>query len=98
MSLSLPRAIRSVYRKEPISSFVLTMGAVDAAIGGFDNRWSLLAVGVGTVSLAIVYRWWLFRRQRAEQQVEQGPVRMLPPHSSNTQLPLLSMSKKRPPV
>ncbi|MDX2098818.1 MAG: hypothetical protein SFW36_13665 [Leptolyngbyaceae cyanobacterium bins.59] len=90
-----PRFLKATYRKEPISSFVLTVGVVDALIGGFDTEWVLFTVGVSTVGIALGLRWWLMQRSRIEmpQPVAQ---RYLPAASSNASLPMLSISKKRP--
>ena len=96
MNAVWPRFLRAAYRKEPISSFIVTVGAVDVAIGGLDSRWSLFSFGLGTVGLAIALRWWLMHRQQ-EEQPEQVPQYYLPPRSSRQQLPILSVPKKNPP-
>jgi hypothetical protein len=44
------------YRREPISSFLLTLGAVDMVLGGLDDRWVLFSLGLSTVGLAIGVR------------------------------------------
>jgi hypothetical protein len=44
------------YRREPISSFLLTLGAVDMVLGGLDDRWVLFSLGLSTVGVAIAVR------------------------------------------
>lgn len=96
MNVVWSKFLRSAYRKEPISSFVLTVGVVDAVIGGFDDRWSLVTFGVGTVGLAIALRWWLIQRSSREQP-ESAPTRYLPARSSRPPLPMLTTTKQQPP-
>lgn len=84
----------SVYRKEPISGFILILGLTDAVIGGVGGRWSLFSVGITIALLALLARWRQLPK-RATEAVASKPVRsLLPPHSSRPELPLL-MSNKR---
>lgn len=94
MNVALPRFLKSVYRKEPLPSFLITIGVVDAVIGGFDDRWSLFSFGLGTVGVAIALRWWLLQQRRPETP---QPVTQLylPPSSSRPALPTLTTSKKK---
>lgn len=96
MNAALPRFLKSAYRKEPLPSFLITMGIVDAVIGGFGDRWSLFTFGLGTVGIAIALRWWLVQKQSSEpsQPVVQH---YLPYRSSRPEIPMLSASKKHPP-
>lgn len=96
MNAALPRFLRSAYRKEPIPSFLVTIGLVDAIIGGFGDRWSLFAVGLGTVGVAIALRWFIIQQKRPEQP-ESVAQHYLPYSSSSRELPMLTMSKKKPP-
>ncbi len=96
MNVAWPRILKSVYRREPISSFIITVGAVDAAIGGMGGRGSLLAFGLMVASAAIALRWWQIQRSRVEQP-ERVAQHYLPPSSSRPQLPVLMASKKHPP-
>jgi hypothetical protein len=91
------RMLRSIYRREPVVAFVVTVGAVDAAIGGLSEHYSLLAVGLGTVSVAIALRLWQQQRRQPLEQPSRPPVHLLPDRSSSRSLPMLSMSKKQPP-
>jgi hypothetical protein len=96
MNAILPRILKSAYRKEPISSFLVMVGAVDATIGGVSNHGSLLLLGLSTVGAAIALRWWQVQRSK-KLQPEQVSQYYLPPSASRPQLPMLSMSKKHPP-
>lgn len=96
MNVLWPRLLRTAYRKEPISSFIVAVGMVDTAIGGLNDRWSLFSFGIATVGIAIALRWWLTQRSQVEQP-EEIPQYYLPSRSSRPQLPILSVSKKRPP-
>jgi hypothetical protein len=96
MNALWPRFLKSAYRKEPISSFIVIVGAVDAVIGGFGERWSLLSFGLMMVVLAVALRWW--QSQRRETELADQPVtHYLPPASSRPVMPLLSATKRQPP-
>ncbi|XFA72340.1 hypothetical protein RYO59_000565 [Thermosynechococcaceae cyanobacterium Okahandja] len=89
-----PRFLRTAYRKEPLSAFLLVMGSVDSVMGGVGGYSGLLIVGLGLVGSGLVYRWLQFQRQRPlPEKVAQYA---LPPQSSRP-LPMLTMSKKQPP-
>jgi len=95
MNALWPRIFKSAYRKEPISSFIVIMGAVDALIGGFGERWSLLTFGLMMVVLALAIRWW--QSQRKETELSEQPVtHYLPANSSRPVLPMLSTTKHQP--
>lgn len=93
MNATLPRFLKSAYRKEPLPSFLVTIGVVDAVIGGLDDRWSLFTFGLGSVGVAIALRWWLLQQHRPEVP-RQVPQRYLPPSSSPSPLPTLATAKK----
>lgn len=90
------RLLKSAYRQEPITSFVVTVGVVDTAIGGLGASGSLFSFGLGTVGVAIALRWWLVQRSWQEKPAP-VPELYLPPSSSRPPLPMLSKSKKNPP-
>lgn len=97
MNAVLPRFLKSAYRKEPIISALVTMGIVDALIGGFDDSWSLFAFGMGTAGITLAWRWW--RIQQVSPLPEEPVVQhYLPSRSSSSALPMLSISKKKPPL
>ncbi len=92
MNISFPRFFKSAYRKEPISSFILTIGTVNAVMGGIGAKWTLLSFGIILVLMAILVRW--LQIQQAESIQEKKSSRyLLPPTSSQAPLPIL-MSKK----
>ena len=88
------KILRSVYRKEPISGFIMIFGIADTAIGVLDATWSLALFGLGTAGMATVLRWWLMQHRPA-QLPDRAPIYALPP--SARPLPMLSMTKKQPP-
>lgn len=97
MNALLPRILKSAYRREPIVSFVITVGAVDSVIGGISASLPLLSLGLGTVGVALALRWWQIQRSQVEQQPEAAPEYYLPPSSSRPSLPMLTQNKKRRP-
>ncbi len=93
----LPRFLKSAYRKEPLISVLITMGVVDALIGGFDDKWSLFAFGLGTAGVTLLLKLWL-RQQRRPLPAEEPVVQhYLPSRSSSSTLPMLTIAKKKPP-
>jgi len=87
MKLNLPR-LKSVYRQEPISAFIFTFGAVDAILGGFGERWSLLSLGLILVITGIMMRW--LQSQKAEKvAISNPPRRYLSPSQESNPLPVL---------
>lgn len=97
MNFFWPRFLKSAYRKEPISSFIVLIGAVDAVLGGVNESWSLLTFGLSTVGVAIAIRWWQSQRQEEVEPVHQTAKHYLPPSPSRVALPRLSASKHHPP-
>ncbi len=95
MNVAWTRFLKSAYRREPLFSFMLTIGVVDALIGSLDQRGSLLAFGLSTMIVAVVVRLWLFQRSQVEEP-ERIPEHYLPPASSRPALPMLSPSRKQP--
>ena len=98
MNAVFPRIVKSAYRKEPLIAILITMGIVDALIGGLDDSWALFIFGLGTAGTALIIRW-LRIQQSSTLQDPEVPVKQLylAPHSSNSSLPMLSISKKKPP-
>ncbi|TAF02964.1 MAG: hypothetical protein EAZ77_18025 [Nostocales cyanobacterium] len=95
MNAVLPRFLKSAYRKEPIISALVTMGIVDALIGGLDDSWSLFTFGIGTTGVALVFKLW--RMQQHPPLPEETVVQhYLPPQPSSTPLPIMKVSRKKP--
>lgn len=88
-----PRFLSSLYRKEPIPSFLATIGLVDAVIGGIGDRIGLFSFGVATVGCAITLRWWL-QQQRSIEPTQPVVQTYLPPASSNS-VPTLATPKRK---
>ena len=91
MTPLLPRFLRTAYRKEPVSSFILIMAAVDVAIGGVGEWWSLVSVGILLALLAGGVRWWQGQKIAAIP-VAPKPRRYLPP--ARQPLPLLTRDRQ----
>ena len=99
MNIVWSRFLRSPYRREPVASLIVTAGVVEAAIGGLDEHWSLLAFGLGTVGVAMALRWWQQRQPIARTgswQTKQRALYALPPASSRPKLPVLTLSQRKP--
>ncbi|MFM7364541.1 MAG: hypothetical protein ACKO11_08605 [Cuspidothrix sp.] len=95
MNAVLPRLLKSAYRKEPILSALITMGVVDALIGGLDDSWSLFAFGLGTSGIALIFKLWRIQ-QRPPVPEEPMVQYYLPPQSSSDPLPVIKVAKKKP--
>ncbi len=91
------RFLKATYRKEPISGFILTVGAVDAVIGGVDRCLPLLILGGGTIGVALAIRWWKAQAQELEMFSPSAPIHYLPSRSSRPALPRLNSSHKNSP-
>ena len=85
--------LNSVYRKEPISGFILIVGLTDALLGGIGGRWNLFSVGLFLTLFAIALRSLQEKKIKTVRQ-EHSVRYQLPPAATNPPLPLL-MSKKR---
>ena len=59
---------KRIYRKEPISSFLIVMGLIQLVIGGVDSQWSLFSLGFGVVIGAFVVRWSQGRKHRLQRE------------------------------
>ena len=88
--------LRAVYRKEPVSGFILILGATDAVIGGLGGRGGLLSIGLLIALLGIAMRWRQGEKKSSYSKVSTKPIKyLLPPGSSRQPLPLLLSSKRR---
>lgn len=95
MTPLIPRFLRVFYRKEPISSFILVVGAVNLVLGGVGQRWSLFSLGLVVAMIAVGLRWWQGQKSTAIASKHQ-PQRFLPPSSSRPPLPMLTHQRHRP--
>jgi hypothetical protein len=94
MNALVPRFLKSAYRKEPISSFIVIVGAVNAVLGGVGERWTLLSFGVIVMLTAAMLRWWKIHKAQATIP-DELPRRFLAPSSPRSPLPLLTSEKQR---
>jgi hypothetical protein len=94
MNILLPRFLKSAYRKEPISAFILIVGVVDMVIGGVGQRWTLLSVGLMIALIAAITRWLQGQKVKAIP-LERSPRYFLPPAASRDPLPMLINEKNR---
>ncbi|MGB2926253.1 MAG: hypothetical protein WBB82_13210 [Limnothrix sp.] len=87
-----PRANRQffkkLYRKEPISSFLIMMGIMQVVIGGVDEQWNLFSLGLGLMLGAVVVRWSQIRKHKRSPAGAMSR-RYLPPSESLQSLPKL---------
>jgi hypothetical protein len=90
------RFLKKAYRQEPITSFILTVAAVDLIIGAVGQRWTLLSFGATVVAIATVLRWRKIQKAK-EISREESPRYYLSPQSSRTALPTLKNEKNRHP-
>jgi hypothetical protein len=92
MNILLPKFFYSAYRKEPISAFILIMGVVDGLLGGFNQSWTLLSLGLLLVATSAAVRWLQIQKTQNSLS-QQTPRRYLPPSKSQTSLPMLKSKK-----
>ncbi|MGP0129398.1 MAG: hypothetical protein ACTMUB_09120 [cyanobacterium endosymbiont of Rhopalodia musculus] len=94
MNAFFPRFLKRAYRKDPISSFILVVGAVDVVIGGVWEKSTLLSSGLVVVLLTVILRYW--QTQKAQPlATEEPPRRYLPLSSMRSPLPRLTNDKPR---
>lgn len=89
------RLLNSAYRKEPVASFVITVGIVDAVIGSIGASGSLFCFGLSTVGVAMILRWWQHQRSTLDQP-EPAPEYYLPSRTSQPRLPVLKTPNQHP--
>ena len=95
MNPLLAKCLKIVYRKEPISGFILLFGLTDIMLGSFQGRWSLFSIGLLIAILGIVVRWRQVNKKtrRYRRRIPRYHYH-LPPSTSAIPLPTLT-SKKR---
>lgn len=93
MNSIFPTFLKRIYRKEPISSFILIVGAVDAVLGGVNASGTLMILGCLTAGAALGYRWWCI--QQAESAADRQSKQLYLPSSDRTPLPNLDRRNSR---
>lgn len=76
----------------------MTMGAAEAALGGATSHGGLLVLGVFMFGGALSLKWLQsLRRPDIMMDEPLTAQHYLPSQSSQAELPMLSITKKRPP-
>ncbi len=94
MNLVFTRFFKSIYRKEPISSFLVIVAATDLVIGGIGSHWTLFSLGLIIALTAGLVRWQQVQKAR-KITVREKARYFLPPSSSRPALPMLITDKTR---
>jgi hypothetical protein len=89
MTVALSRLLKSAYRKEPISTFIFLCGTVDALLGGFSERWTLLSLGVVLIMISVTVRWLQIQQSQKEVSPPMAKRYLNPSKSSIQPLPEL---------
>lgn len=87
------KLFKVIYRKEPMSGFILLFGITDAFLGGFQGRWSLFSMGLVVIMTGIWMRWLQAQKTVSTPRKKSARYR-LPPSTAAIPLPTLT-SKKR---
>jgi hypothetical protein len=95
MNVIFPTVLKRLYRKEPISSFIIIIGGVDAVIGGVNQLGTLMILGLLTSGVAIGYRWWCI--QQAETKLDRKSKQLYLPSATNRD-PLPKLDRRHPPL
>jgi hypothetical protein len=98
MNAIFPTVLKRLYRKEPISSFILIVGAVDAVIGGMNELSTLMMLGLLTSGVAIGYRWWCIQQSEASTDRKVKQLYLPSQSADRTPLPNLDSRRPRPPL
>jgi len=89
------RNLKSIYRKQPVVGFGVTVGAVNVAIGGLTEHWALMSLGLSVVGVAIAFGFRQMQVRRPLRVPQRRAAYVLPPAGSS--LPMLSVPKQNPP-
>lgn len=94
MKFKFPQSLKSLYRREPISAFIFTFGAVDLIMGGFGEHWSLMSFGLLFAMVGLTMRW--LQTQPPKKKLSQNiSRRYLPPSDRTFAEPLPVLRKKQ---
>ncbi|MGY6529115.1 MAG: hypothetical protein ACXITR_04235 [Cyanobacterium sp.] len=94
MKSKFPKSLKSVYRQEPISAFIFTFGAVELAMGGFSEHWSLMSFGLLLVVTGLILRW-LQTQQTTQKKIPRNTRRYLPEAERTFAQPLPVLRRKQ---
>lgn len=83
MNITSPRFLKSFYRKEPITGVIITMGAVNAVLGGVNEIGSLMLLGLLASGSAIAYRWWMIQQTEARIEANTNQLYLPPSRAVN---------------
>lgn len=92
MNAIFPTVLKRLYRREPISSFIIIMGAVDAVLGGVNEISGLIIFGLLTSGVAIGYRWWCIRA--VESKYDRKTKQLYLPPAERAPLPNFERRRK----
>ncbi|WP_310488111.1 hypothetical protein [Chamaesiphon sp. VAR_69_metabat_338] len=95
MNAIFPTFLKRLYRKEPISSFIIIVGAVDAVLGGVNEVGTLMILGLLTSGVAIGYRWWCI--QQSETESGRKSKQLYLPSADANRSPLPDLDRRRHP-
>ncbi|MBE9221296.1 hypothetical protein IQ215_01170 [Cyanobacterium stanieri LEGE 03274] len=95
MKSKFPKSLKSIYRQEPISAFIVIFGAVDLAMGGFSERWSLLSFGLVLVIMGLMMRWLQAQQIQKKKKPRSIPRRYLPEGDNTFVEPLPVLRRKQ---
>jgi hypothetical protein len=95
MNAIFPTFLKRLYRKEPISSFIIIVGAVDAVLGGVNEVGTLMILGLLTSGVAIGYRWWCI--QQSETDAGRKSKQLYLPSADANRSPLPDLDRRRHP-
>lgn len=65
--------------REPLSNFILTLGAADMVIGGVGDRASLFLLGLATAGVGLLLRWARLKQRPTFPPEPQLGLKRLPP-------------------
>ena len=94
MNATLPPVLKRLYRKEPISGFLIIVGAVDTVLGGVNEIGTLMIFGLLTSGISLGYRWWCIQQAKTKLDFQSKQL-YLPPSSNRNPLPTLDRRDRR---
>ncbi|MEM6519835.1 MAG: hypothetical protein AAF722_10970 [Cyanobacteria bacterium P01_C01_bin.70] len=86
--------IKRLFRREPLTSTVVTAGSVNILLGMMEGQALLAFIGVLVVSGTLANRGWQKYRRI---EFPETSVRYLPEQTSQSPMPIISSSSQRHP-